>query len=245
MRLAEHVNRGLTLDQVLDRLYEEAKDTIPYNRIGLSLINPARDVLVARWARSDRPARCQAAMKPRWPAPRSSASSRRAQPRIINDLVAYLRTKPESKSTGLIVREGMRSSLTCPLVVQDAPVGFVFFSSIEPGIYSKAHVGLFQQIAGQTLHDRREEPALRQTASQKAVIEKQNEAMTRDLDMARQVQQALVPHAAPQLPGLEIAFGYEPVVQVGGDIWDIIPLGNGRVVFFVGDAMGHGVRRRW
>ena len=207
MRLAEHVNRGLTLDEVLDRLYEEAKDAIPYNRIGLSLIDAARGMLVARSARSDRPLSLQSGYE----APLTGSTLQQVietrQPRIINDLEAYLRAKPESKSTRLIVREGMRSSLTCPLVVQDTPVGFVFFSSVRPGTYSAAHVGLFQQIAGQLSAIVEKSRLYGELASQNTVIEKQNEAMTRDLDMARQVQQALVPRVAPQVPGLEIAFG--------------------------------------
>jgi serine phosphatase RsbU (regulator of sigma subunit) len=136
----------------------------------------------------------------------------------------------------------MRSSLTCPLIVQDNPVGFVFFSSARPAVYSKVHVGFFQQIAGQLSSIVEKSRLYGELAQQKAMIEKQNLAMTRDLDMAHLVQQALIPHEPPQLAGLEIAFGYEPVVQVGGDVLDIIPIADGRVLFFVGDAMGHGVR---
>jgi serine phosphatase RsbU (regulator of sigma subunit) len=242
MRLTEHVNRGLMLEQVLDSLYEEAKDVIPYNRIGLALIDQARGVVVARWTRSDRPLSLQSGYEAVLAGSTLQQIIETKKPRIINDLEAYLRAKPSSKSTILIVREGMRCSLTCPLIVQDAPVGFVFFSSVLPGTYSNVHVGFFQQIAGQLSAIVEKSRLYGELAEQKAMIEKQNTAMTRDLDMARLVQQALIPQKAPQLAGLDIAFGYEPVVQVGGDILDIIPLGDGRVLFFVGDAMGHGVR---
>jgi len=60
--------------------------------------------------------------------------------------------------------------------------------------------------------------------------------------MARNIQRALIPRQPPAIRGLELAFKYEPVSQVGGDVLDIIPLGNGRVVLFVADAMGHGVQ---
>ena len=245
MRLTEHLNRGLMPEQVLDSLYEEAKDVIPYNRIGFALIDQARGVVVSRWVRSDRPLSLQRGYE----APLAGSTLQQIieskKPRIINDLEAYLRAKPNSKSTILIVREGMRSSLTCPLIVQDSPVGFVFFSSACPGTYSNVHVGFFQQIAGQLSAIVEKSRLYGELAQQKALIESQNLAMTRDLDMARLVQEALIPQAAPQLAGLEIAFGYEPMVQVGGDVLDIIPLSDGRVLFLWGTRWATASRRRW
>jgi len=47
------------------------------------------------------------------------------------------------------VKEGIRSSLTCPLVAQGHPVGFLFFSSRKTGTYRDAHEELFMRIAGQ------------------------------------------------------------------------------------------------
>lgn len=77
--------------------------------------------------------------------------------------------------------------------------------------------------------------------TQKRIIERQNFAMTRDLEMARQVQRTLIPQASFDVPGLEIAFDYQPVVQVGGDVLDMVPLSGNRVLLFVGDVVGHGV----
>ncbi len=164
------------------------------------------------------------------------------KPRIINDLEAYYRAKPQSENTDLILREGIRSSLTCPLIVQGVPVGFVFFSSLRKNTYSQVHVAFFQQIAAQLATIVEKGRLYSELAEQKAIIERQNWAMANDLELARQVQQALIPEAIPALAGIEIAFTYDPVVQVGGDILDIVPLADGRVLLLIGDAMGHGVR---
>jgi len=72
---------------------------------------------------------------------------RTGRPRIIDDLIAYLAQKPDSMSTRLLVGEGVRSSLTCPLIVGDTAVGFMFFSSREPHTYDDGHVLAFQSLA--------------------------------------------------------------------------------------------------
>ena len=64
-------------------------------------------------------------------------------------LEAYLRAHPGSESTRLVVEEGMRASLTCPLVAMGKPVGFLFFSSRTPGAYAAAHVETFVALSGQ------------------------------------------------------------------------------------------------
>ena len=74
---------------------------------------------------------------------------RTGQPRILNNLEVYAREHPSSDSTAKILEEGMRSSLTCPLIAVGKPIGFIFFSSMQPGAYDNVHVETFRQIAGQ------------------------------------------------------------------------------------------------
>lgn len=67
--------------------------------------------------------------------------------RLINDLEQYLELHPDSVSTKLIVREGVRSNMTCPLIVEDRPVGFLFRSSREPYAYDDHQVRMHLAIA--------------------------------------------------------------------------------------------------
>jgi hypothetical protein len=149
-RLTARINEGLLLDDILERVYVEFREFIPYDRIGLALIEDEGDLVRARWARSEAAAvrlvRGYAA-----PLEGSSLQAIREtlQPRILNDLEKYLAQKPWSDSTALVVAEGMRSSLTCPLSVGGNARGFLFFSSMEVGTYADAHVELFQEVAGQ------------------------------------------------------------------------------------------------
>lgn len=62
----------------------------------------------------------------------------------------------------------------------------------------------------------------------------------RDLEAARLTQQTIIPQRLPALAGWDVAALYQPVIQVGGDIYDWLRLPDGRVFFWIADATGHG-----
>ncbi|PYJ07187.1 MAG: hypothetical protein DMF06_16430 [Verrucomicrobia bacterium] len=64
--------------------------------------------------------------------------------------------------------------------------------------------------------------------------------LERDLAAARLTQQSLIPQKPPTLPGWEIAACYRPVIQVGGDIYGWLRMADGRTLFWIADATGHG-----
>jgi hypothetical protein len=67
---------------------------------------------------------------------------------------------------------------------------------------------------------------------------------TDTLEAAIRLQHAVLPELPAQFPGWEIAAHYSPAgkTEVGGDFFDVIPLLGNRLVVFVGDVMGRGVR---
>lgn len=150
LHITEKINAGLVLDEVMNYTYEALKQTIPYERIGFSLLENDGRELRARWARSEA---SELKITKGYVASMEGSSLeniiRTGRPRILNDLVAYLGNHPSSDSTQRIVAEGMRSSLTCPLVALGKPIGFIFFSSMRTNTYQDAHVRFFQEIAGQ------------------------------------------------------------------------------------------------
>jgi sigma-B regulation protein RsbU (phosphoserine phosphatase) len=65
-------------------------------------------------------------------------------------------------------------------------------------------------------------------------------SLKNDLEIAREIQQAMLPKAAFHADGLE-AFGMtRPANTVGGDFYDIIPLRDGRILLALGDVAGKG-----
>jgi transcriptional regulator with GAF, ATPase, and Fis domain len=148
-RIIERISAGMILEEVLDQIYDSFRSVIPYHRLGLALLAEGRSSIRARWARSEV---AEIRLREGYTAPLAGSSLettlKSGKPRILNDLEEYLEGHPDSDSTRLIVEEGMRSSLTCPLIARGKPVGFLFFSSMERGTYREIHQGTFQQIAG-------------------------------------------------------------------------------------------------
>jgi signal transduction histidine kinase len=149
-KITERINAGVLLDEVLDQIYDAFRPIIPYDRIGFSLLDDDGKMVRAYWARSESPVMY---IKKGYAA-RLEGSSLQSiletgEPRILNDLEEYLIEHPKSESTGTILKEGVRSSLTCPLIAMGKPIGFMFFSSQQSNTYRDVHTALFLQIAGQ------------------------------------------------------------------------------------------------
>ena len=71
-------------------------------------------------------------------------------------------------------------------------------------------------------------------------LRRMNQQMTRDLQIARRVQEALVPQGAFATPRLEIRSAYIPSAVLSGDFYDYFNQGD-FLYLFVADVSGHGL----
>lgn len=62
-----------------------------------------------------------------------------------------------------------------------------------------------------------------------------------DLALARNIQLMLLPQSLPEIPGVELAARYISSHTIGGDLYDIIPLGDGRFGVAIADVSGKGI----
>lgn len=148
--VTKQINAGVLFEEICEQVYSSFKSFIPFNRIGVSLIEEQSGMVVAQWAKSES-TDLRISKGYRQPLRGSSLENILAtrQPRIINDLEEYYRTKPGSKSTEDILKEGIRSSLTCPLIAMGKNIGFIFFSSTEKNRYKFEHTEIYTRLAGQ------------------------------------------------------------------------------------------------
>jgi serine phosphatase RsbU (regulator of sigma subunit) len=78
-------------------------------------------------------------------------------------------------------------------------------------------------------------------ALQEAEVERQLKQVQHDLEIARSIQQSLLPRIRPSVHGLEISGWNLPADATGGDYFDWKPLRDGRVVVTLADVTGHGI----
>ncbi len=70
-------------------------------------------------------------------------------------------------------------------------------------------------------------------------VEKQQ--MQRAMQIAREIQQGLLPKRPPEIQGFDVAGFSDPADETGGDTFDFIELPDGQWAFVIADATGHGI----
>ena len=66
-------------------------------------------------------------------------------------------------------------------------------------------------------------------------------AINNELEMARQIQLSILPHALPKVAGVDIAARYLPMTSVAGDFYDFIVTDNKHLGILIADVSGHGL----
>ncbi len=69
----------------------------------------------------------------------------------------------------------------------------------------------------------------------------EKQRLQQDMDIARRVQESLLPVRPPAIPGFDISGWNKPANETGGDCFDFLELKDGRLAILVADATGHGL----
>jgi len=75
---------------------------------------------------------------------------------------------------------------------------------------------------------------LRRTTAEK-------ERYTKELEIAKEIQDTFLPESTPDIPGIGIAAATIPAMEIGGDFYDFISLGEGRWGITMADVSGKGI----
>jgi sigma-B regulation protein RsbU (phosphoserine phosphatase) len=127
----------------------------------------------------------------------------------------------------------VRSELVVPLLLRDRLIGVLDLESTKAHSFTAEHERLLTTL-GSYIAIALENSRLYQEA-------RENERrLLSDLDTAREIQRQLLPSGAREIPGIDLAPGYAPARELGGDFYDFIPYGEGQLAFALGDVSGKG-----
>ncbi len=98
-------------------------------------------------------------------------------------------------------------------------------------IHSEDEMGMLSNTFNQMAKDLKR--------STKALVYK--ERVAKELEIAKAIQEDIIPKELPKLEGLDIAASVQPAAEIGGDCYDFIELDEHRTLMYLGDVTGHGV----
>jgi hypothetical protein len=138
----------------------------------------------------------------------------------------------------LVKREGARFYLISfaifvVTILLQILINFGLLESVA-GVHEVYVFGILSSAIGMSLF-------LARTLGQSRIHEAENKRKTEELAQARELQLSMLPREMPNLAGLDIAAATQPAAEVGGDYYDVRPVGEDSLLFAFGDATGHGL----
>jgi sigma-B regulation protein RsbU (phosphoserine phosphatase) len=153
-------------------------------------------------------------------------------PILVNDVrkdARYLSDSTENRPTGDMSE--VRSMLVVPLIYKEKVIGVIALEHTRVNYYNEDHQRTLTTLAAQIAI------AISNARLYERIFEEE-QRMERDLQMAREVQMRLLPPPPEPLPHAEFAARFLPARSIGGDVYDFITYGEGRVAIAVGDVSG-------
>jgi sigma-B regulation protein RsbU (phosphoserine phosphatase) len=131
------------------------------------------------------------------------------------------------------VREGIVSMLSVGMRYKGRAIGALRVYTATEQKFSPLKIDLLKAVAAQAA------AAIENTRLVKETLEAQ--ALERQVQLAADVQQRMIPQTPPVVPGIDLASVYVPCFQLGGDFYDFIPLPGDNIGLAVADVAGKGV----
>lgn len=150
---------------------------------------------------------------------------------------------PELEKT---LAEGIVSCAHIPISREGQPVIGIMslFSKSIAGLFTQEFITLLTSLAGQlaqaiTIADEMKAKVRERDQKEQALLE--NARVTRDMEIASQIQISLLPESVPELFGLEIAGRCISAAHVGGDYYDYFRRNDHTLDMLIADVSGHSV----
>jgi phosphoserine phosphatase RsbU/P len=224
--ISREVTSILDREELLGRVAERIKKIVNYDVFSVMLWNEQTQLLESIYSR-----RCGDSLPARMRIPlhkglTGTAAGERRVLRIndVTDDPRYILC-----DSGVPIR----SELVVPLMLRDRLIGVLDLESSKSHAFTLEHERMLSTLGSYVA-----------VALENArLYEESRESERRllhDLDTAREIQRQLLPTGARGIPGIDLAAAYVPARALGGDFYDFLPYGVGRLGFTLGDVSGKG-----
>lgn len=138
---------------------------------------------------------------------------------------------------------GMQGNLMFPLVIEEMVCGLITFPSFDiPLNLTKKQI---EEIANYVFYISIALTSMFysiELQEKNKIIQEKNRQLRNDLNLAKSIQQALIPLKTPNIEGICLASLYKPMEAIGGDFYDFIRVREPDLLgIFISDVSGHGV----
>jgi serine phosphatase RsbU (regulator of sigma subunit) len=133
-----------------------------------------------------------------------------------------------------VVGSRIESALCVPLISKDEVHGAIYLDLRDQGrSYAESDLQWLVGVSAQA------GLAIKVSLLHNESLEKRQRE--RDLEIARSIQMNLLPRSMPSIPGFDFSGMSRPALMVGGDYYDVAPLGEDSVVLAIADVSGKGI----
>jgi serine phosphatase RsbU (regulator of sigma subunit) len=149
------------------------------------------------------------------------------------EYVRNMATDPRVQYPQESVREGIVSMLSVGMRYKGKPVGVLRVYTDTEQVFSPLKIDLMKAVAAQAAAAIENARLLAETI--------EAEQLEKQVQLAADVQQRMIPQTPPTLPGLDVSSVYVPCFTLGGDFYDFIPLPDDNLGIAIADVSGKGV----
>ena len=215
------------LDELFDAILDLVEKTFSPERTLLLLREPGRPDPVVRASRA-RGGRD----------PRQVVLSRTMVERVLTERASLLTTdaQVDPRFTGheSVIMQRVRSAMASPLFDNAEVIGLLYADGTDPGRpYAPDELRAFTILANLI--------AVKITQARLEEVEREKRRLSSELLTARGIIERVLPGELPTLPGWDLCVRLQPCHEVGGDLYDVRRLEDGRLALVVGDVSGKGL----
>jgi len=224
--ITQAINSSLDFDEVLHNVMDSVMQITRAQRGFIMVANELTELLEVRVARN--------------PEGENLARDETYSTTVVNQVIASqtsvitnnAQLDPKFSGSNSIMLKGLRAILCAPMMLKAHLVGVVYVdTTIKAGLFTESDMYLLNAVAGQAAI------AIENARLYKLAIEKGR--LERELQMAREIQQSLLPRMMPRLPGYEVAARWRPAREMAGDFYDLFLVGD-TLILVIADVSDKG-----